>query len=761
MEVGVKENDLAEATDPVIRVEAVASKVIAGQQTAGFRLVANNSLTSILPVKYGVYRGSDTTNFMQAFPSNLEIATTNILTGQTTATIQVPTFSGSDQVAKESIMQVFLLDGTNYAVIADGQGESATVTISNELDVTIAPKLPQVTEGNMAEFVISTSRAITRSLMVNVKVTQSGDYLSTGALAKTQVLLDPTKSTNGTDFNISLATRANDNTLTSPGTVNMEVFAGTNYFVGSDSIATLSVHDASSNTKPVISISRESIEVEEGDDAVFMLQADIAPGSEITVMIGITQTGDFVSNTTNRPVKISTMQPVKLEIATTADAADEVNGSVTARILDDSAPVSYTAGTIRTQTITIIDNDHPGLPTATISGPNEIEEGHVAVYTLTLDPIPSKVVIAKYSITVVGTFFDSSISSILDDVVVLINGTGTFEIPTLFDDDVEANGRITAVIREDDNNPPQYSVGTNFKASTIVKDNDFTGKPKVTIARTTISTVINESAGTLGHTITADATPASNTKVRVMLSQEGDFITIPSNGIQEYDLATSVPITTTINSDTMDEPDGSVTLTVLSDTNDPPRYSVGSEATVTTIIMDDDPTPAAIPMVYFDTSLSDTGVSIFKPFELTVRSMAPVSENLVIRYYISRAGAPSINGGTNNQWSIAIPKGQSSATVVHTINADNSNGLSGSPKYTFLIQDSTKYTNIQSQYSSNNFMEVGVKINNPATATLPVVSVEAIQSQVNAGESYAWFRIATSKILTSTLPIKVSRISRC
>ena len=107
------------------------------------------------------------------------------------------------------------------------------------------------------------------------------------------------------------------------------------------------------------------------------------------------------------------------------------------------------------------------------------------------------------------------------------------------------------------------------------------GVPVVTIERGTTNSSITEAAGTLTHTVTAGAALASGTKVRVMFSQVGSFITIPSNGIMEYDLSTSSPfeetITTTILSNSMAEPDGGVTLTVLADSNATPRYSVGGK----------------------------------------------------------------------------------------------------------------------------------------------------------------------------------------
>ena len=764
MEVAVKENNLTNAVDPVIKVETVVNQISAGQQTAGFRIIANNSPTNNLPVKYGIYRGESATNFLQAFPSELEIVTTNILADQTISTIQVPTNSNSNQVAKESIIQVFVLDGANYAVIADGNGESATVTISNDLNISISPKQTQITEGDVAEFMITTSKAITRSLLVNLSVSQTGNYLSANALSTNQILLDPTASNNRTDFALSLTTRSADADLTATGTINVEILTGANYFRGSNPVAELSVQDANTGTKPIITIARDNIEVEEGNDAVFSLKANETPGSEITVMVGITQTGDFVSNTANRPVKISNTQPVKLEIPTIADAFDESNGSVTAMILDATSPVSYTAGAIRTQTITIVDNDHIDLPTATIiARESEFEEGHNAVFNISAGGTPGHNFSINASVTVTGGFFESGVTGTFNTDIVVKNGTGTYELATVADAVNENDGSVVVTLHGDDQSPLRYSVGNKFKASTVIKDNDPTGVPVVTIARGISETSITESAGTLEHIITATAALATGTKVRVMFSQEGDFITIPPNGITEYTLSTSSPynfrIMTTIPVDSMDEPDGSVTLSVLADSNATPRYSVGTEARVTTTITDDDePTATGTPMVYFDTTLSDTGVSYLRPFKLTVRSMEPVSGDLTINFYVGRFhNAPPLSGVTNNLGSIMIPKGKSSATITYTFasSSNSSTPIHNDSGYIFLFQASTSYTSIQSQHSSDNVdnMRVAVKNRDPGTASLPVISVEAVENQVAAGERYIWFRVNANKAVNSSLPI--------
>ena len=755
MDVAVKENNPAYTTDPVVKLEAVTNQIIAGQNFAGFRFIADSVLTSNLAVKYGVHRGANESNFIQSLGSGLEIGTANISSGQTTATVQIATNIGSDQVAKESTLQVFLLDGQNYAVIAEGNGESASVTISNNLNVSITPKNTQITEGGNAEFVMTTSKAITRLLAVNVNITQTGNYFQSNVLSMNQLQLEPNKSTNGTEFNISLPTRSDDGILTATGAISVEVLTSSTYNIGANSVAMIRVQDTNANTKPIITISRSHIEVEEGNDAIFMLQADKAPSSEIMVSVGITQSGNFVSDTSNRIVKISDTQPQQLMVQTTGDIVDSSNGSVTATILPDTAPITFTAGTPNTQTIRIIDNDYAGLPNATItSESSEIEEGQSAVFNITLSSTPNVAVSVNVSVMVEGSFFASSVTPTFDEVVTINNGMGTLQISTLPDTDIESDGKITTVIREDETNPPQYSVGTAFKATTNIKDNDFTGLPIVTIARKTgTSATINEDAGTLEHTITATATPASGTKVRVMFSQEGSFIADADIGTKEYDLATSVPIMTTIVTNSMDEDNGSVKLTILSDTNDPARYSVGSEASVTTTITDDDPTAKA--QIYFDTSLSTTGVSYLQPFELTVRATAPVREDLLIPYYISRTVAPSVNGGSNNVWTTIIKKGQSSSSVIHTVDTSYVGGADNTSKYIFLPLPSTAYTNIQSQHSSgDDFMTVAVKNNNPATSSLPVIKVEPVASLVESGQRFVQFRFSASRVSTSMIPIK-------
>ena len=74
-----------------------------------------------------------------------------------------------------------------------------------------------------------------------------------------------------------------------------------------------------------------------------------------------------------------------------------------------------------------------------------------------------------------GTFFDPALASTFEVDIPITNGTGTYELATVFDAVNENDGSVEVTILEDDQNPPRYSVGTTFMASTIIKDNDPTG----------------------------------------------------------------------------------------------------------------------------------------------------------------------------------------------------------------------------------------------------------------------------------------------
>jgi len=110
---------------------------------------------------------------------------------------------------------------------------------------------------------------------------------------------------------------------------------------------------------PVVSVSAGS-GVVEGSAASFTVSASPAPSAALTVTVNVTASGDFGVTTGSRTVTIPTSGSATLTVATTGDSTDEVDGSVTVTVTDDTGyDVSSTAGAA---TVNVADDDDPPPP---------------------------------------------------------------------------------------------------------------------------------------------------------------------------------------------------------------------------------------------------------------------------------------------------------------------------------------------------------------------------------------------------------------
>ena len=100
--------------------------------------------------------------------------------------------------------------------------------------------------------------------------------------------------------------------------------------------------------------------------------------------------------------------------ATTADAVDETDGSITARVLSDPETTdTYAVGVQVTATVNVMDNDVETLPSITISRKGtstaDIAEGTAAVFEVsaanpTSGTPPTEAIMVKVQISQVGNF---------------------------------------------------------------------------------------------------------------------------------------------------------------------------------------------------------------------------------------------------------------------------------------------------------------------------------------------------------------------
>ena len=107
---------------------------------------------------------------------------------------------------------------------------------------------------------------------------------------------------------------------------------------------------------PEISIAADG-DITEGGVATFTISANPSPAEAITLNVSVTQNGDFGGTTGTRTVTIGTDGAGSLSVATTDDATDEPDGSITVTV--DSGTGYTVSATAGSATVAVADDDPP------------------------------------------------------------------------------------------------------------------------------------------------------------------------------------------------------------------------------------------------------------------------------------------------------------------------------------------------------------------------------------------------------------------
>ena len=187
------------------------------------------------------------------------------------------------------------------------------------------------------------------------------------------------------------------------------------------------------------------------------------------------------------------------------------------------------------------------------------------------------------AVTQTGTFLSGTPPT---SVAVAPNGSTVLRVPTDNDDRTEDDGSVTVQMVARD----AYSVhSTKGQTTVAVKDNDRT----VWLRRQPATRVEGEPVR-----FTVHRTGQGARTVRVDVTQDGDFLSSDQPGRRTVRFGNSESeksFTVTTVNDNLDEADGSVTATIVARAAE---YAIGTPATVTTIVTDDD--LSAVSLVHRD-----------------------------------------------------------------------------------------------------------------------------------------------------------------
>ncbi len=436
-------------------------------------------------------------------------------------------------------------------------------------------------------------------------------------------------------------------------------------------VAALEALEAAPLTLPAVSVSAGA-DVTEGGDAVFTVTASPAPAAELSVTVAVATAGEFGITAGSRTVPIPVTGSATLTLATTGDEVDEPDGSVSVTV---AAGNGYTVGDPASGTVAIADDDpaptvatvdaalvaqvrgyaaetHHGqehvdrwkrvlaafgddngytamtaaeaqthadkgwqrwvpvvaalealeaaqqpltLPAVSVSAGADVTEGGDAVFTVTASPAPA----SELSVTVtVATAGEFGVTAGTQTVPIPTTGSATLTLATSDDDADEPDGSVSVTVAAGEG----YTVGDPSSGTVAIADDD---APLPAIAVSAGDAVTE--GGDAVFTVTASPAPASPLAVSVTVAAKGDYgiasgtqtVSIPTTG--------SAVLTLTTTNDDADEADGSVSVTVAAGDG----YTVGSPATGSVSIADDDLPPPVVSIAAKAASVTEGGDAAF------------------------------------------------------------------------------------------------------------------------------------------------------
>ena len=599
--------------------------------------------------------------------------------------------------------------GTGYAV---GSPSSATVTVRDD-DPTIVSLARvgsgAVTEGDTVELNVTLGRALVAGETIDVPLAIGGTNVTTGdwSLAKKSgatntgiTLRDTATSTPKVRFSgASAQTATLELTATADGTAeSAETFSvalgansafdasslGTNVGGGADPHGTNNAIDVSVSdySGPVATITRDSATVTEGTRAIFTARTTPAASATLTLQATVTQSGDVVKGSPlgDQGLFYFPHQGYgQIGPHTDNDAVDEPDGSVTVTLTDGTG---YAVGSPSSATITVRDDDPTVVSLVRTSANVILNEGGAVGFRVTLaralvagETIDVPLVIGGTNVTTGDWSLAKQSGQTNTGVTLLDAGTTTPKVRFEGAGAQRATLELTATADRTTESTETFSIalgadsafdaaglGTNVGGgadphgtdrSFDVTVHDVAPPPAVTV---TVGAAVTEATGralfALLFTLRATPAPSAELPVNVTWAQSGDFFRPRDLGPQRITILAgdnTQAITLRTVNDTVDEPDGSMTVTVNSGTG----YAVGSPSSATVTVRDDDPTIVRL------TGVDGTTVSEGDTVELNVT----LGRALVAGETID---VPLAIGGTNvttGDWSLAPKSGATNTGI--------------------------------------------------------------------------------------------------
>ena len=240
---------------------------------------------------------------------------------------------------------------------------------------------------------------------------------------------------------------------------------------------TVSVDDSTvSAADPVISIAAylDVTTIVEGTAAEWVITADIAPMSDITIGLTVSRSGAFVRNRdtgTDKEVILPMGETsVRYTVATVDDENEEADGSVTVAL---NAGTGYAVDSSNDSVeIAVTDDDETDpfvISIAAVSG--STAEGTSIIFRISADRAVTEDLAIPYTVAQDGDYIATSQVGSKSATISNTFQTVDITIPTVDDDEIEDDGSVTITL-DAPADGADYSLSSNSSASIAVTSED-------------------------------------------------------------------------------------------------------------------------------------------------------------------------------------------------------------------------------------------------------------------------------------------------
>ncbi len=343
--VPVADNDAAQVV-PEVSVAPIRLRATEGE-TVTFVVAANPPPTEPLSVSVRITQQGDFTS--------PRTRTVTVQAARRTTGLRVTTVD--DRVAES--------DGSVTASIVPGRGytisaaePSATVPVADNdaaqavPEVSVTQRTLRTTEGETVTFVVTANPPPIEPLSVSVRITQQGDFTS----PRTRMVTVPTSGS--TELRV---TTVDDRVTESDGSVTASIVSGRGYTISAaEPSATVPVADNDIQARePRVSVIPELESINEGEMAVFTVQADQQLDRDLAVSLGVRVYGDFlVAGQDGASFRTATIRAgrssTRVVVRTVDDRTDEPDGIVHVYVRRGSG---YQSGSPPSAAIEVRDDD--------------------------------------------------------------------------------------------------------------------------------------------------------------------------------------------------------------------------------------------------------------------------------------------------------------------------------------------------------------------------------------------------------------------